>query len=79
MTTFQRGIVYYLAHSIDDVYSNLGLSLMNGVQKIFKNNWSELKQDKNWDLYISEYAEPTKVNEVKKLLQKYFNFPVANR
>lgn len=77
MTTFQRGIVYYLAHSIDDVYSNLGLSLMNGVQKIFKNNWSELKHDKNWDLYISEYAEPTKVNEVKKLLQKYLNFPVA--
>lgn len=77
MTTFQRGIVYYLAHSIDDIYSNLGLSLMNGVQKIFKNSWSELKQDKNWDLYISEYAEPEKVNEVKKLLQKYLNFPAT--
>lgn len=77
MTTFQRGIVYYIAHSIDDIYNNLGLSLMSGVQKIFKNSWSELKQDKNWDLYISEYAEPTKVNEVKKLLQKYFNFPMV--
>jgi len=77
MTTFQRGIVYYLAHSIDDIYSNLGLTLMNGVQKIFKNNWSELKQDKNWDLYISEYAEPTKVKDVKKLLQKYLNFPAT--
>lgn len=77
MTTFQRGIVYYLAHSIDDIYSNLGLTLMNGVQKIFKNNWSELKQDKNWDLYISEYAESTKVNDVKKLLQKYLNFPTT--
>lgn len=76
-TTFQRGIIYYLAHSIDDVYSNLGLSLMNGVQKIFKNSWSELKLDKNWDLYISEYAEPAKINEVKKLLQKYFDFPIA--
>lgn len=47
-----------------------------GCKKIFKNNWSELKQDKNWDLYISEYAESTKVNEVKKLLQKYLNFPI---
>jgi hypothetical protein len=73
-TTFQRGIVYYLAHSIDDIYSNFGLSLMHGVQKIFKDNWSELKQDKDWDLYISKYAEPTKVNEVKKLLWKYLNF-----
>jgi hypothetical protein len=41
-TTFQRGIIYYLVHNIDDIYSNLGLSLMNGIQKIFKNNWSEL-------------------------------------
>jgi len=77
MTTFQRGIIYYLAHSIDDIYSNLGLSFMNGVQKIFKNNWSELMQDKDWDLYISEYAEPAKVKKVKKLIQKYLNFPAA--
>lgn len=76
-TTFQRGIIYYLAHSIDDVYSNLGLSFMYGIQKIFKNNWSELKQDKNWDLYISEYAEPTKINEIKKILRKYLDFPVT--
>jgi len=37
-TTFQRGIIYYLAHSIDNIYNiynNLGLSLMYGVQKNF--------------------------------------------
>ena len=74
-TTFQRGIIYYLAHSIDDVYNNLGLSLMYGAQKIFKNDWSKLQHDKDWDLYISEYAEPAKIGEVKEMLQKYLNFP----
>jgi len=77
MTTVQRSIVYYLAHSIEDAYNNLGLSLMKGVKKIFDKNWSELKPDKDWDLYISEYAEPERVTEVKKLLQKYFNFPIV--
>ena len=71
-TTFQRSIIYYLAHSIDDVYNNLGLSLMHGIQKIFKNDWSKLQHDKDWDLYISEYAEQAKIREVKEILRKYF-------
>jgi len=74
-TTFQRSIIYYLAHSIEDIYDNLGLSLMQGARKIFENNWLELKQDKDWDLYISEYAEPAKIKEIKKLLHKYLDFP----
>jgi hypothetical protein len=76
-TTFQRGIIYYIAHGIEDVYNNLGLSLMQGIRKLFEGNWSELKPDKDWDLYISEYAEPERIAEVKKLLQKYFNFPIV--
>jgi len=76
MTTVQRSVVYYLAHSIEDAYNNFGLSLMKGVREIFKNNWSELKSDKDWDLYISEYAESEKIDGVKKLLQKYFYFPI---
>jgi len=77
-TTFQRGIIYYLAHGIEDVYNNLGLSLMQGVKKLFEKNWSELKPDKDWDLYISEYAELNRIAETKKLLQKYFHFPILN-
>lgn len=76
MTTFQRGTIYYLAHGIDEVYSNLGLTLMHGVRKIFAHNWSELQVDKRWDLYISEYAEASKVKEVKDLLRRYFKFPM---
>jgi len=75
-TTFQRGIIYYLAHGIEDVYNNLGLSLMQGTRKLFERNWSELKPDKDWDLYISEYAEPKRIAETKKLLQKYFHLPM---
>ena len=76
-TTFQRSIIYYLAHSIDDIYNNLGLSLMYGMQKILKNNWSKLQHDKDWDLYISEYAESAKIEEVKEMLRKYLNLPTT--
>lgn len=77
ITTFQRSIIYYLAHCLDDIYGNLGFSIMQGTRNIFENNWSELKQDKNWDLYVSEYAEQVKIKEVKELLQKYLNFPIT--
>lgn len=73
-TTFQRSIIYYLAHAIEDSYNNLGLSLMKGIKKLFSDDWSKLKYDKDWNLYISEYAEKEKVEEVKNLLKKYFKF-----
>jgi hypothetical protein len=72
VTTFQRSIIYYLAHSIEDVYSNLGLSLMKGVQKLFVNSWSRLNYDEELDLYISEYIENSKISEAKNFLRKYF-------
>lgn len=72
-STFQRNIIYYLAHGVDDVYSNLGLSLMKGAQKMFANNWAELQHEKDFDLHITEYADKSKINEVKTFLKKYFN------
>lgn len=72
VTTFQRNVIYYLAHGIEDVYPNLGLSLMQGIQKIFANNWSELKHERNQNLYPSEYADKSKVDEMKSFLGKYF-------
>lgn len=78
ITTAQRSIIYFLAHSIEDAYDNLGLSIMWGVRKLFEKNWSKLKPDENWDLYISEYAEPNNIAETKELLQKYFHFPIRS-
>ncbi len=72
-STFQRNLIYYLAHGIDDVYPNLGLSLMQGVRQIFENNWPKLKREEDMDLYVSEYADNSKIDEVKEFIRKYFN------
>ncbi|KKR32376.1 MAG: hypothetical protein UT65_C0002G0022 [Parcubacteria group bacterium GW2011_GWF2_39_8b] len=71
-STYQRNIIYYLAHSIEDIYPNLGLSLMKGIEKIFSNQWSELRQEDNLDIFPSEYADSMKLEEVKSFLKKYF-------
>lgn len=72
-STFQRNIIYYLAHSIEDAYDNLGLSIMYGVQKLFEDNWSDLLEDSDFDLYPSSYAEESKKIEIKEFLDKFFS------
>ena len=76
-TTAQRSIIYYLAHAIEDAYYDLGLSLMVGIKKLFSGEWSKLKHDQEYDLYLSEYAEKDKIDEVKNLLKKYFTIPIG--
>ncbi len=71
-TTFQRSIIYYLAHSVDESYNNFGLSLMHGVRNLFEDSWSKISHEESFDLYISEYADPERVEEVKKVLKKFF-------
>lgn len=72
-STFQRNLMYYLAHGVDDVYPNLGLSLMQGARRIFEGNWSELTHRQESDLYVSEYADPVKTLEVEAFLRKHFD------
>jgi tRNA(Ile)-lysidine synthase TilS/MesJ len=72
-STYQRDIIYFLAHRVDSAYPNLGLSIMKGIQKIFENNWPEIEHDLTTDLYISEYADDSKILEVKNFLKKYIN------
>lgn len=71
-STYQRNIIYYLAHSIEDLYPNLGLSLMEGVRKIFADQWTKLHSEDGLDLFPSEYANPVKIEEIKSFLKKYF-------
>lgn len=70
-STYQRNIIYYLAHSVEDIYPNLGLSLMEGVRKIFADQWPELCSEDSLDIFPSEYADSTKVEEIKNFLKKY--------
>jgi len=70
-STYQRNIIYYLAHSVEDIYPNLGLSLMEGARKIFADQWPELRPEDSLDLFPSEYADSTKVEEIKNFLKKY--------
>lgn len=70
--TFQRNLIYYLAHGIDDVYPNLGLSLMNGIKRLFSGSWPTFEQNKDLDLFISEYADKSTISEMENFLSKYF-------
>lgn len=72
-STYQRSIIYYLAHGIEDVYPNLGLSLMKGAQKIFSDNWANLNSEKEFDLFTSEYADKEKIEDMKNFLKNYFH------
>ena len=71
-STYQRNIIYYLAHGVEDIYPNLGLSLMEGVQKIFIHQWAKLSSEEDLDIFPSEYADSDKLKEVKNFLKKYF-------
>jgi len=71
-TTFQRGIIYYIAHGIGDVYNNLDISIMEGTRKLFDGKWQELEHHDDLDLYISEHASSSSIKASKDLLKKYF-------
>jgi hypothetical protein len=71
-STFQRNLIYYLAHGMEDVFPNFGLSLLQGLQKLYSNNWDNLKQDE-FDLFLSSYADPSSLGKIKQLFSKYFN------
>lgn len=72
-STPQRNMIYYLAHSIEDIYPNLGLSIMEGVKELFKNQWPEIKKEGQTDLYVSEYADKVRVKEIREFLGKFIN------
>lgn len=71
-STFQRNIIYFLSHSIDSAYPNLGLSLMEGFQKLFRGEWPVLRGDEGIDMYPSPYANADQVEGARRLLGKYF-------
>ncbi|MBI3589395.1 MAG: hypothetical protein HY093_03220 [Candidatus Liptonbacteria bacterium] len=70
---YQRNLLFYLAHTLDDIYNNLGLSLMSGIKKLFDNDWTQVeKLEGKPDLYISPYADKQQLEEVRNLLKEYF-------
>ncbi len=71
-TTLQRSLIFYLSHAVDDVYDNLGMSLMSGVRKVFEGKWPVLQSVERADLYVSPYAEPDKLATMEELISKYF-------
>jgi tRNA(Ile)-lysidine synthase TilS/MesJ len=70
--TFQRSLIYYLAHGVGDVYPNLGLTLMKGARKMFQSSWPIFEQKKNPDLFVSEYASASAISKMETFLNKYF-------
>jgi len=70
-STYQRSLIYFLSHGVEDVYPNLGLSLMHGIRKLFDGDWATLTKD-DYDIFASQYADQDEVKEVKSFFSTYF-------
>ncbi len=44
---------------------------MEGARKIFADQWPELRPEDSLDIFPSEYADSTKVEDIKNFLKKY--------
>jgi tRNA(Ile)-lysidine synthase TilS/MesJ len=75
-STFQHNLLSYLAYSIEDIHANFGLSLIKGCHKLFSNQWADLIFDRDYSLYISEYAKPETTEKIKSIISKYFSIPI---
>lgn len=74
-TTYQRSIAYYLAHSIEDVYSNLGLSMLKGARKLFDGEWERLEHREDLDVYPLQEADPEALKMAGDLIRAHFQTP----
>jgi hypothetical protein len=72
-TTPQRGLIYFLAHSIDGVYNNLGLSLMTGLRQIFEDDWPAFREDPEFDLYAEEIVPERDLAVAREFLAEHFH------
>jgi hypothetical protein len=72
-TTPQRGLIYFLAHAIEGVYSNLGLSLMTGLSQIFGDAWPTLLEDPEFDLHTEQVAGHADLTAARAFLAEHFH------
>jgi hypothetical protein len=71
-TTPQRGLIYFLAHAVEGVYSNLGLSLMVGLGRIFDGAWPKLREDPDFDLHIEQIVGDADLAAARAFLAEHF-------
>jgi hypothetical protein len=71
-TTPQRGLIYFLAHAIEGVYSNLGLSLMAGLGQIFEDAWPALREDPAFDLHVEQVGGDEGLAAAREFLGEHF-------
>jgi hypothetical protein len=71
-TTPQRGLIYFLAHAVEGVYSNLGLSLMAGLGRIFEDAWPTLREDPAFDLHTEQIVGHAELSAAREFLAQHF-------
>lgn len=71
-TTPQRGLIYFLAHAIEGVYSNLGLSLLVGLNRIFDGAWPPLREDPEFDLHAESVLGDADLAAAREFLAEHF-------
>ena len=71
-TTPQRGLIYFLAHAVEGVYSNLGLSLMAGLGRIFEDAWPTLRADPDFDFHSEQIVGHGDLAAAREFLAEHF-------
>lgn len=72
-TTRQRSLAFYLAHSLDSAYPSFGLSVLEGMRKLFEGRFSELEYDSHLDVYVTALATPERRSTVVEMLDRHFH------
>jgi hypothetical protein len=71
-TTPQRGLIYFLAHAIEGVYSNLGLSLLVGLSRVFDDAWPTLREHPEFDLHAEPVVGAADLSAAREFLAEHF-------
>ncbi|WP_433220546.1 hypothetical protein ACQP00_18165 [Dactylosporangium sp. CS-047395] len=71
-TTRQRSLAFYLAHSLDSAYPSFGLSVLEGMRKLFDGRFAELEYDADLDVYVTALATPERRGVVREMLNRHF-------
>lgn len=71
-TTRQRSLAFYLGHTLDSNYPSFGLSLLEGVQRAYGDEFAQLSYDSDLDVYVTELADDSRRGVVADLLGRHF-------
>lgn len=71
-TTRQRSLAFYLGHALDSIYPGFGMSILEGSNQAFAENFGQLTHNLELDVFVTSDATPERLGLVTEVLSKHF-------